>query len=1518
MFRRVWAGLLSLLLLLGMLTTAAPSAFAAMHEEDYLEAARQLNRYGLVQGDDQGYRFYSQITRAEMAKLLVYSLGLQNDAPRYFGRGMFSDTEGHWAEGIIAVAKTTGVMRGYPEGDFRPQAPLTYAEVVTALSRLVGLEASGEPWPRTYLAPAQEAGIIPAEMNVHLMLGDPAARGDVFVLLWRTLSVVKNAQGQNLLRRYLDTSAPGLTVDPQPTETTDLALTVSGTVKDADQVLVNGQPATVTFGSFRHDVSLRIGPNTIRIQAVDAAGNLREEVIQITRKQSPIGNLAVTGPAQVTVGQSVTYTVTLKDQNNQEIADRKGMTAEVVPATLGTFDPVTGVFTAGTVPGAGSIVVKAGAAQSSVAVTTVAGALDHIRIDPPMAGAAAKDVVTFTVKGFDRYENPVSVGAAQWSATGGTIGATTGVFTAPDAPGVITITATAAGKTATATVQPLNFQAASVRISQPTASLKANGLGELTLTATVLDAKGNTLTDYRGNLTLSSSAPGTAAPAVQTVAVTAGVAQFTVRAGTVPGTAQIRAATNLTASGTATITVAPQRLQSVRLVGTALSAHTNPSASGYVEAIALDEDGNPMRSALTETLPIRLRLVIAGPGTARFMSNGLTEAVIALSNIDPTTGDVRTRTHLQYDTGIGTVLVEGTALSTMSWVLVQPGALTADQVGLPARVMIEPLADTTAGQTADVYVVVLDANGYRVTRIDALGGVVVRLKDQNGIYFTGTSDGRGRWRFPVTQTVAGSYTYTASLQPTPAEAAYTAKVLPAAVAGLRVTADPAALQADNASQTKLRAELVDVYGNLVTQPSYPIMFRKVTDRGAVQVFTSQTVNSVAGVAEVTLRAGTVAATEDFVVTVANPAMTANFTLTVRGVPDRLALSYGDNNGNNALDPADNFGRAGQPMTVYVDVQDRSGATATYDHGRAITLTVKNMRTGEEQTIAQPTTMSNGRAVFYVTSSSADRLALKAQSAGLAPTATVGFGGGVADPVFQPASGLRLAVTPDLSTLRVGGGSNYAVITATLLDAAGNPIINQTGRPIPIVLELSRESEGALTLGKFTVDDQANGVATLQKSVEIAPGASVSSSVRFFSGSATGSKTISWSAQDGTKGSFTISSTGATTPNDLLMTADSVTLRPWAGSAGATTGQTVTVTVRDSSGARMSDASGPVRIAMQDSDTRIVAYWNATTQTWVSTFDGVNYPVAYTVNADRGLVRVRVRANTSGVKLYTTQYTHTDNTVRSGQVNGLFLPTGVESLRITVNPDRIRRDGTVEITAEVLDQNAMPVASASGSVWFIAPTGFTPAQRAVALQNGVARATFTADRSVWNREAAVTFNLYSDLKQASTDTPLTGTVSIVVDDLAPSLTSVTFRAGPVAQAAGTFNAEDEIVLTFSEPIIAGDLVAGLTRGATITPAGASVITSGSVLQFVGLSGLTQIQLTGASFSVPAEFTIQSVGLNATGTTLTLRIGVRSVGTDPTLTVPAGTTAELSTSVPVKDAVGLESAGPFTGVPVNGAP
>lgn len=50
---------------------------------------------------------------------------------------MFNDITGHWAEKDILKIVKEELMKGYPDGTFKPDEPLTRAEMATILSRLV-------------------------------------------------------------------------------------------------------------------------------------------------------------------------------------------------------------------------------------------------------------------------------------------------------------------------------------------------------------------------------------------------------------------------------------------------------------------------------------------------------------------------------------------------------------------------------------------------------------------------------------------------------------------------------------------------------------------------------------------------------------------------------------------------------------------------------------------------------------------------------------------------------------------------------------------------------------------------------------------------------------------------------------------------------------------------------------------------------------------------------------------------------------------------------------------------------------------------------------------------------------------------------------------------------------------------------------------------------------------------------------------------------------------------------------
>lgn len=91
-------------------------------------------KLGFMKGYQDGtFKPNQPLTRAEMASLsAVLSPGSAT-----LGHG-FTDIRGHWAENAILRAQGAGILRGYQDGTFRPNAQLTRAEAVTVFNRVLG------------------------------------------------------------------------------------------------------------------------------------------------------------------------------------------------------------------------------------------------------------------------------------------------------------------------------------------------------------------------------------------------------------------------------------------------------------------------------------------------------------------------------------------------------------------------------------------------------------------------------------------------------------------------------------------------------------------------------------------------------------------------------------------------------------------------------------------------------------------------------------------------------------------------------------------------------------------------------------------------------------------------------------------------------------------------------------------------------------------------------------------------------------------------------------------------------------------------------------------------------------------------------------------------------------------------------------------------------------------------------------------------------------------------------------
>lgn len=158
-------------------------------DKDEKDAVLRLNAFGIIDGMEDGkYHPELNVTREQFAKILVTSLKMDSAAQAGMGHASFKDVEANrWSAGYISVAAGQGLIKGYPDGTFKPAKEVTYAEAATMLVRALGYKDDflhGQ-WPGNYLAKAAEKDIT-KKVKFSEAAGS-ANRGDVAVMVNNTL-----------------------------------------------------------------------------------------------------------------------------------------------------------------------------------------------------------------------------------------------------------------------------------------------------------------------------------------------------------------------------------------------------------------------------------------------------------------------------------------------------------------------------------------------------------------------------------------------------------------------------------------------------------------------------------------------------------------------------------------------------------------------------------------------------------------------------------------------------------------------------------------------------------------------------------------------------------------------------------------------------------------------------------------------------------------------------------------------------------------------------------------------------------------------------------------------------------------------------------------------------------------------------------------------------------------------------------------------------------------------------------
>jgi len=137
--KRVSALLIIVLLSLVVMTSASWAAFTDI-QGNWAEAAiLRLDAQGLMEGFPDGtFRPDALLSRAQLAKVVVECSGVTETPPETSKMTFLDVSPLHWAFPWVEYAENKGLVRGYPDGTFLPERAVSVMEMLTVLVRAKG------------------------------------------------------------------------------------------------------------------------------------------------------------------------------------------------------------------------------------------------------------------------------------------------------------------------------------------------------------------------------------------------------------------------------------------------------------------------------------------------------------------------------------------------------------------------------------------------------------------------------------------------------------------------------------------------------------------------------------------------------------------------------------------------------------------------------------------------------------------------------------------------------------------------------------------------------------------------------------------------------------------------------------------------------------------------------------------------------------------------------------------------------------------------------------------------------------------------------------------------------------------------------------------------------------------------------------------------------------------------------------------------------------------------------------
>jgi inhibitor of cysteine peptidase len=146
----------------------------------YSTAIQHLKEQGVIEGyKDGSFKPTARINRAEFLKIII-----ESKKEEVAGKNCFPDVTNEWFAAYVCTAQATGIIDGYPDGTFRPERSINFAEASKILSLAYGqdIQDHSPDWYEPFVRALENSKAIPLSVE---NLEQDISRGEMAEMMWR-------------------------------------------------------------------------------------------------------------------------------------------------------------------------------------------------------------------------------------------------------------------------------------------------------------------------------------------------------------------------------------------------------------------------------------------------------------------------------------------------------------------------------------------------------------------------------------------------------------------------------------------------------------------------------------------------------------------------------------------------------------------------------------------------------------------------------------------------------------------------------------------------------------------------------------------------------------------------------------------------------------------------------------------------------------------------------------------------------------------------------------------------------------------------------------------------------------------------------------------------------------------------------------------------------------------------------------------------------------------------------------